>query len=219
MTRRVPIPRSAGRPKDADSAETRAKLLEGARRIFNRDGYAATTNRNVAAQAGITPAAIYHYFASKAELYAAVVVDVDRLVHERFAPAARTDGSLAERFSRVLEAAHELDMEDPSFAGFVVAIPTEVRRNPELVALIPVDRVRTIPVVSELVADAAAAGEFFDGVNPGDVEDLLSAVLSGLTVMTRFDDGNPRDSNAFRALRRFLSGTLVHSNPVGGLRR
>ena len=51
--------------------------------MFARDGYEATTNRSIAKASGITSGAIYHYFDSKAELYAAVYEEVyDRVFAE-----------------------------------------------------------------------------------------------------------------------------------------
>jgi len=67
--------RKLGRPRDADSVETRARLLAAARKCFGENGFDRTTNAQIARVAGITSAAIYHYFPSKIDLYAAVVAE------------------------------------------------------------------------------------------------------------------------------------------------
>src|SRR3954447_582900 len=112
MPRSTPVNKSRGRPRDVDSAATRRDLLDGARRIFARDGYGATTNRSIALEVGITTGAIYHYFPSKADLYAAVYEQVQDIVHDRFEAAIRDTGSLTERFGRALRAAVELNRDD-----------------------------------------------------------------------------------------------------------
>jgi AcrR family transcriptional regulator len=58
-----------GRPRDA--AKTRQMLLAAARRRFAEDGYAATTVRDIADDAGVNVALINRYFSSKEGLFEA----------------------------------------------------------------------------------------------------------------------------------------------------
>src|SRR5688572_23264528 len=53
--------------------DRREQLLEAALRVFARNGYARSTNKDVAQEAGITPGLIYHYFPSKEALLKAVI--------------------------------------------------------------------------------------------------------------------------------------------------
>lgn len=50
----------------------RAALMEAAARQFLANGYAATSMRDIAAEAGMQPGSIYYHFPSKAELLVAV---------------------------------------------------------------------------------------------------------------------------------------------------
>jgi AcrR family transcriptional regulator len=52
------------------AAESRAAILDAARRRFGRDGYERTTIRAVAADAGIDPAMVMRYFTNKERLFA-----------------------------------------------------------------------------------------------------------------------------------------------------
>lgn len=54
------------------SGETTARLLVAARELFGSDGYAATSLTAVVQAAGVTKGALYHHFAGKRELFAAV---------------------------------------------------------------------------------------------------------------------------------------------------
>ncbi len=216
MTRRPPLAKALGRPRDVDSAETRNTLLRVARRRFTRDGYAATTNRSIAEEVGITTGAIYHYFPSKAELFAAVYEQVQTIVYDRFEDMLAMPGSLTQRFGRALDAAVELNRSDSSLAGFVMTVPTETRRHPELVDLVAPVRDRSSVFINRLVADAARNGEFFDGVEPEAVADLLSVVLSGLATFSTVTGDEQRHSDAVRALHRFLTGTLVRPTSAVG---
>jgi len=60
---------STARPRD--SADTRRRLLQAARRRFARDGYASTTVRDIASEAGVNVALINRYFTSKEGLFEA----------------------------------------------------------------------------------------------------------------------------------------------------
>jgi AcrR family transcriptional regulator len=58
-------------PRRRDAAKTRQLLLDAARRRFAEDGYAATTVRDIADEAGVNVALISRYFASKEGLFEA----------------------------------------------------------------------------------------------------------------------------------------------------
>jgi AcrR family transcriptional regulator len=59
------------------SAATRAALLGAARRLFAVDGFAAVSTEAIVQAAGVTRGALYHQFADKIELFAAVVEEVE----------------------------------------------------------------------------------------------------------------------------------------------
>ncbi|MFZ5824390.1 MAG: TetR/AcrR family transcriptional regulator [Bacillota bacterium] len=65
----------APRPKNPP-ADRRQEILNAALQIFAQKGYNATTNADIAREAGVTPAALYYYFASKEELFRAAVTDL-----------------------------------------------------------------------------------------------------------------------------------------------
>ena len=58
-------------PRRRDAAKTRRLLLDAARRRFAEDGYAATTVRDIADDAGVNVALISRYFTSKEGLFEA----------------------------------------------------------------------------------------------------------------------------------------------------
>ena len=88
--------RKLGRPTACDGVDTRERLLVEARRCFATEGYDATTNKNLAKSAGITTAAIYHYFPSKIEMYVAVFMDVQKLVCSTIENSVRSDREITE---------------------------------------------------------------------------------------------------------------------------
>ncbi|HZC73615.1 MAG TPA: TetR family transcriptional regulator [Jatrophihabitans sp.] len=63
--------RSRGRPRG--QSNTRETIAEAARRQFARNGYDRTTMRTVAAEAGVDPALVVHFFGSKQRLFVSVL--------------------------------------------------------------------------------------------------------------------------------------------------
>ena len=68
------MPRAAPQTDGARrGARTRERILDAAEQLFATRGYAETTLREIAAQVGIQNPSIYKHFATKAEIYEAVV--------------------------------------------------------------------------------------------------------------------------------------------------
>lgn len=59
-------------PRTGDG-DTREEILQAARAAFGSDGYGPATIRRIAADAGVDPALVHHYFGTKADLYAATI--------------------------------------------------------------------------------------------------------------------------------------------------
>ncbi len=66
---------------------TTAALVAAARELFAADGYAATSLDAVVERAGLTKGALYHHFAGKRELFAAVFEAEQRRLNEVVAAA------------------------------------------------------------------------------------------------------------------------------------
>lgn len=61
----------------ADMEETRAALLQTARKVFSEQGYAEASMDDLTALAGLTRGALYHHFGDKKGLLTAVVAQID----------------------------------------------------------------------------------------------------------------------------------------------
>ena len=205
----VELPRPRGRPRDHDSAETRSRILHAAIELFARDGYEATTNRLIAEACGLTSPAIYHYFASKAELYAAVYESVFDRVFSEFERAIVDHQTLVSQYAAVLDAAARLNRADPTLPAFVVGVAGDAQRHPELEQMLRPLRRRNNGFFHRLVTAAADRGELSADVDLRAVEDLLNAVVSGLARLSAITGDARRHAAAVDALQRFLSGTLL----------
>ena len=65
------------------TAKTRAALVAAARRLFGSEGFAAIGAERIAAAAGMTRGALYHQFTDKADLFAAVLDEVEAEIAQR----------------------------------------------------------------------------------------------------------------------------------------
>jgi len=74
--------------KAEQSEATRTALIAAARELFAERGYAAVGTEEIVRATGVTRGALYHHFAGKRELFAAVYEDVERQLVERIAASA-----------------------------------------------------------------------------------------------------------------------------------
>src|SRR5690242_21806812 len=75
------------------TAQTRAALITAARRLFGAEGYADVGAERIVREAGMTRGALYHQFADKADLFAAVLDEVEAQIAERIGAAVAEAGT------------------------------------------------------------------------------------------------------------------------------
>ena len=113
---------SSGRPRrrrtqGERTAQTRAALIAVARRLFGAEGFAAVGAERVAQEAGMTRGALYHHFTDKADLFAAVLDQVEAEIALRVADSvagfdpADTTGMLLAGADAWLDASTEPDLQ------------------------------------------------------------------------------------------------------------
>ncbi|MEU8901017.1 TetR/AcrR family transcriptional regulator [Nocardia sp. NPDC048505] len=79
----------AGTLRAQQREETRRTLLTESRRLFAAKGYGAVGLSEIVSAAGVTKGALYHNFAGKAEVFRAVLEQVQHEVGEQVAAAAQ----------------------------------------------------------------------------------------------------------------------------------
>ena len=213
--------RKLGRPPASSSAETRERILDVARVSFAEQGYGVTTNKYVATKAGITTGALYHYFDSKLDIYIAVNAHVQRHVYERFRSAIDAHGTFLAQFEAILQAAYELNLEDPSLARFIGAARIDIARHDELRERMTVLPGEGTAVLNRLLANGVATGE----IRVDDrrrVAAFIRTVFVGL--VDAVSDDTEDHAAAIEAIRSLLHGRLLQAPAtavvsVGGPRR
>ena len=73
-------------PEPRDPAATRASILDAAERLFCRSGFAGTSLRDIAVEAGVHQSLIHHHFGSKQQLWRKTALRYSERLLERQAP-------------------------------------------------------------------------------------------------------------------------------------
>jgi AcrR family transcriptional regulator len=117
-------------------AETRQGLLDAAYQVFAQRGYAQATIDDIAAAGGVSKGAVYHHFASKEQLFRALLVDHGHEVDAMIAAVARAKSfrDLVHGFVEVWIGHYR---EDPLFMPLSLEYRVQATREPwarELIA-------------------------------------------------------------------------------------
>jgi AcrR family transcriptional regulator len=155
---------------------TRQRLLEIAVRRFAEDGFRRTSVSDIARAAGLTPAAVYAYFAGKEGLFqAAVDADAGDLI-DAARSAALGASSARERLFLFVAALRERVDDHPLARRVLSGLEPEVAARlvtiPSLVAL-------TAELADEL-AEAQSAGDIRPDVDPAELAVGLETIVLAL---------------------------------------
>ena len=176
--------RKPGRPADTDSTDTRVRIIECARDRFATDGFEGTTNKEIAALAHVSSAALYHYFPSKAEIYIAVCEAITETLTNIFVHARESQPTLLGRLEILFHDVGDLGEKSPTSVGFITGISAVVRKHPEVSR--GTDRFgqefRRLTI--DLIETAAEKDQILQGASVHSFADMTSSVLAGLGRMS-----------------------------------
>jgi AcrR family transcriptional regulator len=138
---------------------TREAILGAARKRFGDHGYTGATIRAIAADAGVDPALVHHFFGTKEGLFAAAMslpLIPGEMIEAALAPGARDPGlSLGEHLARAVLAAWDVTEVRGTFLGLLRTAVTSEQAAAMLREFV------TESILGRLAgtADAGAAGE------------------------------------------------------------
>ena len=169
MERTAPKPRLT---QSQRTARTRSALLRAARELFAEHGFAKTGRDGIAERAGVTRGALYHHFATKTDVAAAVLQELEAELVDRVVTAARSGTSAYDQLHRGCRAYIDMCAE-PAVARILVDAP----------AVLGMEACRAISAESCVrLLNAALANTAGEGIDvPGDPEiaaNLLLGILN-----------------------------------------
>jgi len=205
----APQRKRLGRPSAAASAATRERILRAACQRFAVSGYDRARNQEIAGAAGVTSAALYHYFDSKAALFAAAWRHGLELVLEAYREAAARGGSAVERLCRMVEANVALNREHPGLADFLAIAPLEARRHPELGPRVGALGAEVPALFAEVLEEGVVRGELPADLAVESAVHLIVAASYGLSWFRGVLPSREAHDAAMRAFQALLRGTLL----------
>jgi AcrR family transcriptional regulator len=177
------------------SARTRRALLDAARALFAEKGFAATGRDEIAERAGVTRGALYHHFASKTEVAAGVVEQLEGELVARVVAAALEGTGVRDQLHRGCRAYMDA-CADPTMARILADAPAVLG----LEACRALDAVACAPLLAEVFARAEE-----EGVDvPGDPEVAAALLLGFLNEAAGLIAAAPED----RVLRLRVGDTV-----------
>jgi AcrR family transcriptional regulator len=191
------------------SAATRAALVNAARPLFAQQGFAAVGTEAIVRAAGVTRGALYHQFADKTELFAAVVEAVEQDV---MAQIMRQLGA---------EATGEPDPLDELVSGASAWLDACAEPSVQQILLLDApavlgwERYReigtrySVGVVEAVLTEAVRIGRIADQPVSPLAHIIVGALDEGALMIARADDQATAREQVRDALEQLISGLAV----------
>jgi AcrR family transcriptional regulator len=157
------------------SEARRTEILDGARRAFSRWGYEGATVARLESETGLSRGAIFHYFGSKLDLFAALAIAeshryISLIVERGFDDAVRSMAS-----------------ESPEWLGMLLEINMRLRHDPAFVEKME-DRGDDRERILAWLRDAQARGELRADIEAVELGRFATMVLNGLALRVVGED-------------------------------
>jgi AcrR family transcriptional regulator len=185
------------------SAETREALIAAARSLFAANGYADVSLETIVRTAGVTRGALYHHFADKTELFAAVF--------------ERVEGEVAARMGDAIGAAEQTDPVKVMRLGAEFWLDACSDREIQRIVLVDAPAVLgwtrwteignryNIGLVRELLSHAIEIGRIPDQPVEATALTLLGAMREATLYIARAQDRDQAREDAGAVMNRIIS--------------
>ncbi len=207
MSARAAEPRAA--------VDRRAQILEAARNVLSRQGYAETSTKDIAAEAGVAPGLLHYYFESKEEILVRVVEDLAHEISASHREAVQAVADPLEAVALAMDKAAERCTQ-PGFCRLLLDAYSLALGSPAV-------RERMRPIIDDMVQSTVETadqiiGELpFTEMGPVSVRDLALAVvgaMDGVAMQTTLRGEDP--AGAYRALKAILLSYVGMSYVLAG---
>ncbi|MGH2759631.1 MAG: TetR/AcrR family transcriptional regulator [Actinomycetota bacterium] len=106
----------------APASDSRERIIDVAEDLFSRSGYGGTALADVAQGAGLSKASLFHHFASKAQLYCAVMERILTNLETQLTRALARGGRPTERLDRWIDTVLDVLAANPSHPGLLLRV-------------------------------------------------------------------------------------------------
>lgn len=204
----VRLPTSPDGDPTADVTACRRETMHVAAGLFAAQGFSGTTTAQICDAAGISPGHLSHYFASKRDLFAAILTDDGSDATARALASARDAADplvgLLDYVDHLAAAAAE-----PAAPGLVLEAMLQAVRDPELAERLGADSDAEEAGVRALLTRARDAGAIDPDVDLADTAAWIMAMVGAVYLSAATDDRfDPARRSPFLRLtvERLLTG-------------
>lgn len=190
--------------KERSEATTRA-LVDAARKLFSRRGYASTSLDDVAEAAGVSKGAVYHHFDSKQELFRAVFEREERKLAGIVAVAYRNERDPWKGFFAGCKAFLE-ELLDPGVARIAILDAPGVLEWEEMRRI---QANYTLEPIKRALGEAMDAGVIAKRPIEPLAHLLFGACCEGAMVAARSDDQRAMTRKVTAELRTMLESLRI----------
>jgi AcrR family transcriptional regulator len=186
-------PRRPGRPPAHESRERAAEIVAAARVRFAEDGIAAAALSAIARDAGITLAALYHYFPNRNVLFEVVYRESLELIWTPWCEQAEALDPRSDFLTRMTQMLGERWVLADVNANFFTPAQIHVRRSPELSHLFEERTAARRHGFELLVGDLALEGRIRGVETTAEAVGLLEVLFSGWAFEGMLDRGRRQE--------------------------
>jgi AcrR family transcriptional regulator len=201
--------------REEKKAQTRQRLLEAARAVFARRGFAASSLDEVADEAGLTKGAVYSNFANKEDLVLAVLEDSFNRRMDEVISQVDLDGTLEEQahlggalFMAISEEERWLDLLSFDFVTYAA-------RNPEFGARLAARHRESLAAIADVMIEGSTDREWDLPLPAEKLALVMNALGSGLSMEKLIDPEGVPDELFGEVIALMWAGA-AGSNPEGG---
>ncbi|KQV41188.1 TetR/AcrR family transcriptional regulator [Rhizobium sp. Root1204] len=155
----------------------RREILDASERCFARDGFQGASIAKICAEAGISPGHLYHYFASKEEIIAAIAemqLEDTRFYFEHMFQGANAIDTLISEIGR------NVTCQQPDKGSLFFDLVAEASRNPALASIVLEKNRTTCKLLADLLRRCQLRGEIDPDLDPDAAAALLFDLFNGL---------------------------------------
>jgi len=168
--------------REEKKAQSRRRILESAREVFFREGFMQANLDEVAEKAGVAKGTLYRYFASKAELYVAVLAHNGAIFEEKMRESVDLTRPASEQIHRTARFYFDHYVGNRDYFQIFWAI-----ENQSVIGELPqgvVDEVarlweRCLEILAEIIDRGVADGSFSE-CDSWEMANLLWTTANGL---------------------------------------
>ncbi len=189
------------------------RILDAAEHCFRQLGSDASLRR-IAEQAGVSKSLVLYHFESKERLFVAVQVRISERLATRIKDLVRSGPTAAERGLIGLDELFASCFEQDDFAAHVMlstqALSDERLRRDVVKMRADLHRMLT-DTIAEILADDTALPVSYEVA-----ADVITAMVSGLSIQAALGDPPERLQGAFQGLRALIASALASADDSGG---